>query len=72
MLKDLMNRLLHSASHSRKKHHSSSGKGHYYKRHSSSSRKRPLHRHSSSDARYGHGRRGHDYYKDRRRSFSSS
>lgn len=69
MLRRLIKRFLHSASHSHRKHDNSSE--HYYgKRHSSSHGfVRPIKR-SSSDYKRRHGRMGHGYYKSRRSSSS--
>ncbi|MGW9530283.1 hypothetical protein ACWHAM_21575 [Paenibacillus terrae] len=60
MLKKLMHRLLHSTSHSHKRKYSSSDR--YYERK----------RRSSSDLGYKNSHNGHQYYKDKRRHYSSS
>ncbi|OWA35323.1 hypothetical protein B9G55_11770 [Saccharibacillus sp. O16] len=70
MFKKIVDKIAHSASHSRHRHSSSSG--HRGRRHYGSSSDRPRYsRSSSSDHRHGgHGRYGHSYYK--RKSGSSS
>ncbi|MFM9282431.1 hypothetical protein [Paenibacillus jiagnxiensis] len=77
MLKKILHRLMHSASHSSHRRHYSSSDRRHYKRYSSSDYQKRHHggyvgKLSSSDLKYGHSRHGHGYYKNRHRSFSSS
>lgn len=73
MLKRLIKKLLHSASHSHhhRRHYSSSAAKRYGKKYYSSSHGfvRPFIG-SSSDYKHRHGHMGHSYYKSRRRSSS--
>ncbi|RAR44154.1 hypothetical protein [Paenibacillus sp. MDMC362] len=69
MLRKIMNKLLHSTSHSHgRKRYSSSAKN--YGRKYSSSHGYSRRKGSSSDYKHRHGNQGHGYYKNRRRSSS--
>ncbi|MCT2194504.1 hypothetical protein NSQ80_10455 [Paenibacillus sp. FSL K6-2441] len=70
MLRRFLNKLLHSATHSHRRHYGSSAR-HYGKRYSSShGYTRPMMGRSSSDYKHRHGYMGSGYYKSRRHSSS--
>lgn len=69
MLRKLMNKFLHSSTHSlsQKRHSSSTQK---YKRRSSSDYKYSRRKGSSSGYKHRHSNQGHGYYKNRKHSSS--